>query len=167
MPNILKKIAGAVGKAAPLLARTILGPAGGTAVDIVKDVLGLPQSASNEELADKVESLDADQLLALQEAERKHYRLLAELEVQDKANARDLAKTHGLTHHAIITYLFLAGFFGVEIATRAGALNVGDSGWQEVMVLAFGVILTFWFGSSFGSKIKDATDRLRAKNGVA
>lgn len=162
MPNILKKIAGAVGKAAPLLARTILGPAGGAAVDIVKDVLGIPD-ASDEELASKVESLTADELLAIQEAERKHYRLLAELEVQDKASARDLAKTHGLLHHSIITYTFLAGWFGIEIAARAGALAPGNEGWTEVMIFAFSTILTFWFGSSFGSKMKDATDRLRQR----
>lgn len=170
MPNILKNIARVIGKAAPLLGKALTNPVGAVAdfaKDIVKEALGLP-NASDQELADKVESLTPQELLALQEAERSHYRALAALEVQDKASARDLAKTHGLTHHAVITYLFLAGWFGVVISSRAGALAQVNDGFSDVMTVAFGVILTFWFGSSFGSKSKDATERLRIRmNGNA
>jgi hypothetical protein len=158
--NIFRTIGNVVSKVAPFIGRAIANPLGTAAelgMGILKDVLGIPEGTPEDEILAKVESMTADQALALKAADQVHYRALAALEVQDRDSARDLAKSRGLVHHAIITYVFLTGWFGMTIAAGADWItpSVVSGEWSGVMTLAFGAILGFWFGSSFGSKRKD------------
>jgi hypothetical protein len=170
--NIFRTIGNVVSKVAPFIGRAIANPLGTAAelgMGILKDVLGIPEGTPEDEILAKVESMTADQALALKAADQVHYRALAALEVQDRDSARDLAKSRGLVHHAIITYIFLAGWFGLTIAAGAGWIDSAaiNGEWSGVMMMAFGAILGFWFGSSFGSKVKDGVSSIRARMGIA
>lgn len=171
MANILKDIGRLVGKIAPVVGSVIANPLGTVSslgISLVKGALGL-EGADETQVRDRLENLTDQDIIALNELEQRYALEFARLEVADKDSARDLAKTQGMIHHAVITYLFIAGYFGLMIAVAFGVADPDAVGgaWR-VLDAAFGVILTFWFGSSFGSKVKDGIAAAKARmNGGA
>jgi len=166
---MFKDIAKLVGKIAPVVGRAIANPVGTVAelgLGIVKKTLGLDPGAPESEIKSRLEALSPADVLALQEMELQYAVQFAQLEVQDKGDARDLAREKGLVHHAVITYTFILGYFGLMISVGFGLADAEAIGgaWR-VLDAAFGVILTFWFGSSFGSKVKDTIAKEKARNG--
>ncbi|MGB1239353.1 MAG: hypothetical protein ACPG4U_14135, partial [Pseudomonadales bacterium] len=83
------------------------------------------------------------------------------LEVEDRQNARELAKVN-MWPQIVLSALFILGYFGIlgilvyfydaDINDRIfGILNTVIG----VLTAAIPMILQFWFGSSLGSKQKD------------
>jgi len=155
---------------APVLGTVISGgnPLAGGAMKILAEAL-LPgkKDATEKDLADFVENARPEDLIPLKQIEADYNKAMAalglrplELEVQDRASAREMFKVDGKPQR-IITYLFLGGYFGVLIGVIACYALGKTINLPSEFVLIFGVItaavpqiLAFWFGSSKGSADK-------------
>lgn len=152
--NLLKGVA-------PVLATAVAGPAGGAAVSWIADKLGIPDStiegvtealAGNPEMAIKLKELDLE---------------YAKMDAQDRDSARKAYANVATSEHAtkldkaVVPMLALGTvglaflFIGVLIF-----INV-PSDQQQIIIFALGFItssagqvLSFYFGSSQGSKDK-------------
>lgn len=161
---------GAVLKAvAPTMLTAVGGPAGALAATIIKGGFG-DKGMTDQAMADvvtaattsadglaKLKQIEAD----LQKAELDNGFKFADLEVQDRESARDLAKTTGITPQVSLTVLFIVGYFvalGFFFFTHS-ALPMSEAFVLMLGVLTAGVpqILAFWFGSSHSSQSKDVT----------
>ena len=153
---------------APTIGTALLGPAGGIAVkylgekflsksdateqDVAEAVLG----ASPEKLLD-LKKMDADFKVRMRELDIDVYKL----EVQDRQSARELAKIN-MWPQIILSVLYTVGYFVMLGLFMAGKINVVTEFKAEfnivlgVMTAAQVKIMDFWFGSSSGSKEKDA-----------
>lgn len=171
MANILKSIAKIVGKAAPALARGVLGPAGAVVVDTIKDVLGIPD-ASDEELEQHLAQANPEMLLKLRELEETSYRLIYEIDAKDRDSARQLATQKGIWVQAVLSGFFVLAYgiiailFFKEMFSASGANP--DPQLMGLFGTVFGVvsaaivqILNFWFGSSEGSRRKTEQEHQR------
>lgn len=162
----LKDIVRAV---APTLGTALGGPVGGTAARFLSEkLLGKPDG-THEELAKVLATATPEQLATLKQAEqefalemRKLDIRVDELEVEDRKDARELAKLD-IRPQIGFSLLFFSGYFYVlaELFTliKAGAQAPNDEFFKGVLVTVVGImtaavpqILSFWFGSSLGSK---------------
>lgn len=156
----------AIGAVAPVLARAVGGPVGAAALGVISGVLGI--EPSEDALEKKVASLTPDDLLKLKDAERQFVVKMRELEIdvekidaEDRANARarEIATKDWTTRAIAITVMLLfavtvGGLMRIEIpATNRDAVN------QILGILYAAVVsvLSYYFGSSAGSRAKDST----------
>jgi hypothetical protein len=146
---------------APVLATAVAGPAGGAAVGWIADKLGIPDStiqgvtaalAGNPEMTMKLKELDLE---------------YAKLEQQDRDSARkayaQVATSEYATHleKAVVPILAL-GVVGLAFLLIAILMFVNTpQDQQQIIIFALGFItsaagqvLSFYFGSSQGSKEK-------------
>lgn len=155
-------------KVAPTLGAALGGPAGGMAVKFLSEKFLGNAEASKEELAAFIESATPAQMLAIKEADQQFLTEMKKLdidvfalEVEDRQNARELAKVN-MWPQIVLSALFILGYFGIlgilvyfydaDINDRIfGILNTVIG----VLTAAIPMILQFWFGSSLGSKQKD------------
>ncbi len=153
---------------APTIGTALLGPAGGIAVKYLgekflgksdateQDVAEAVLSASPEKLLD-LKKMDADFKVRMRELDIDVFKL----EVQDRQSARELAKIN-MWPQIILSVLYTVGYFVMLGLFMAGKINVVTEFKAEfnivlgVMTAAQVKIMDFWFGSSSGSKEKDA-----------
>lgn len=158
---------------APALATALGGPLAGTAVAAIgKAILG-KEDADAAEVALAIEGASPETLLALRKADQEFRARMKELDldldrlvVEDRADARKMARETRIYPQVILSAFFVLGYFGVLAYLFAGDWAFEDSQMSVVTavlgVLTAGVVqvLNFWFGSSLGSKAK--TDALTA-----
>ena len=160
-----KKIVGTV---APGLATALGGPLAGLAVKAIGGALGLSEGASEDDVAVAVSGANPEQLLALKQADqafkvkmRELYVDLERLAGQDRASARDIAKVN-MWPHIVLSTIYTFGYFAMLYLFMTGNVEIATSLKTEfsivlgVMTAAQTMIMQFWFGSSSGSKEKDA-----------
>lgn len=162
-----EKITGVIATVAPGLATALGGPLAGQAVGAITSCLGL--GPNEEEQAIKALSTSPDALLKLKLAEIDFQKFLQEsgikleeLDVTDRASARDLAKTKTISPQVTLSIIYTLGYFGLLFGLASGALTVPTDAKTLVDSLLTMLaapqlqILNFWFGSSHGSQSKDA-----------
>lgn len=167
MSKLLSKISRAVAVVAPTLGGSLLGPLGGVAGMVLRNVLDKPD-ASDDELASLVATLTPDQVAALKQAEIAFKVRQAELEAQrydadaaDRASARQ-RETSAHDHWTIrlLAGGVMIGFFAIAAMMLSG--RVGLTGEQGAIIgtmlgyvsnLAVQV-MNYFFGSSSGSAEK-------------
>jgi hypothetical protein len=155
-----------VGTVAPTLATALGGPLAGVAVKSIAGKLLDKPSATEEEVEQAILGADPQMLLRLKEvdAEFKKYMTdagikLEQIAADDRANAR--AREIQVKDHtpAILAYTVTLGFFG----TLAFMLINGKpaTGGDALLVMlgslgtAWAAIISYFYGSSAGSRKKD------------
>ncbi len=158
---------GILGGIAPTLATALGGPLAGKAVAAISSkLLGKPDGTP-EEVAAAIAGATPEQLEALRKLEQEFTLALVDkaveleqIEAGDRANARQ----REITTHDVTTRVLAYGvtvFFGVQmwlLHTNAIPAENRDAANQLIGVLymAVGTVLTYYFGSSSGSRAKDA-----------
>lgn len=169
-----KTVKGLLKTVAPTLATAIGGPVGGVAVKFLADKFvggdtGKVEDfllAANPEELQKLKIADME----FRQEMRKLDINLEEIASEDRASARDLAKSKGIWPQVTISIVYSAGYFGVMYAFIGGHLQVPPdhasmfNGLLGVLSAAQIQIMNFWFGSSAGSKAK--TEAMAVKNGT-
>lgn len=148
---------------APVAASAFGGPFAGAAMSIIAKQLGVKEN----EVEDYVLSANPDQLLQLKQAEIEFERWREEagirreeLIVEDRKDARTLAKEKGVMVQAILSAAYTIGYFGTLWTVMNGGINVDPeyNGLVQTLLGALGAaqlqVLNFWFGSSRGSAEK-------------
>lgn len=158
---------GLVGAVAPMLGTAIGGPFGGVAGKMIQDALGV----GDEESALEMLKADPDALLKIKNLEADFKTKMRELGIKeqqlhavDRDSARKMATDKGIAIQATLTGLFMAGYFGLMYLFFTSDLTAGLSDWEKgqlgilvgVLTAAIPQMLSFWFGSSEGSKRKTA-----------
>ena len=156
-----------VGSVAPALATALGGPAAGLAVRAISQkLLGKPDGTSAEVEAaiagatpEQIESLrKLDQEFTLDLIDKAA--ALEKIDSDDRANARKReTDTHDMTTR-IIAYFVMAAF-GTQmyLLTQHAIPNENRDAANQligVLYMAVGSVLGYYFGTSVGSKVKDA-----------
>ena len=159
----MSKIKGLFYKLAPIAATLIGGPAAGLIVGKITGVLGLPENASEEEIEvalgnatpavqAQIKQLDNDYKLEL----AKNGIKIKELNIQDRASAREREAKVGSFMTRSLAILIIMGFLGACIAVFTG--YVADNMYVGIVLGVLGskadAIVSYYFGSSHGSKMK-------------
>lgn len=153
---------------APTIGASLGGPAAGLGIKYLADkFLGKPD-ATEQELADAVLGATPEQLLTIKKLDADFKIQMRQLDIdvfkleaQDRDSARKLA-TVNMVPHIVLTFLYTIGYFLVLYFFMTGKVKVdsdiADTFNQIVGVLTAAqiTIMAFWFGSSYGSKVKDA-----------
>ena len=160
---------------APSLATAVGGPLAGMATRAISDALLGKPDGTEDELIDAASKASPDQLLALKKAEQDFAVRMRELEIDlqridaaDRNSAREReVKTGDLTPKALAGAVTL-GFFGV--LGYMIAYGLPSQGGEALLVMlgtlgtAWGGIVSYYFGSSAGSKEKsEAMNRMTRK----
>lgn len=161
-----KDLAGAVGKAAPILGTLLGGPAGGAVGGIIASALGTGASpdavaAAVQDPAAlvKLRELETTKAVRFEELAAEQARLELTTAAADRASARDReAKTGDTFTPRALALLVTLGFFGV-----LGYLLVAgkpQTGGDALLVMlgalggAWASVIAYYFGSSAGSAAK-------------
>ncbi len=152
---------------APVLATAVAGPAGGAAVGWIASKLGIPDDTiegvtkaltGNPELTMKLKELDLE---------------YAKLDAQDRDSARQAYATVATSEHATrlekaVVPILALGVVGLAFSLIAVLMFVNTPQDQQQLIIfalgfitsAAGQVLSFYFGSSQGSK--DKTEEIRS-----
>lgn len=152
---------------APTVATALGGPLAGAAVSALGGILGVPDATQ-----DKIGKLFADGQLTpehlaeirklemqLQADEKERGFRYAELTYKDTDSARRMAMGTKSTTPTILSYIVLGGGIAMMTSVLAGWAKVDSVLAGTLIGYAVGnmqQVLQFWFGSSSGSKSKDA-----------
>ena len=160
---------------APSIATAVGGPLAGMATRAISEALLGKPDGTEDELIDAAAKASPDQLLALKKAEQDFAVRMRELEIDlqridaaDRNSARDReVKTGDMTPRALAAAVTL-GFFGV--LGYMIAYGLPTQGGEALLVMlgtlgtAWGGIVSYYFGSSAGSKEKsEAMNRMARK----
>lgn len=161
-----KDIAGAVGKAAPILGTLLGGPAGGAVGGLIASALGtsndpadVQAALANPEAAVKLREVEARRQVELRALAVDMAKAEIATAAADRASAREReAKTGDTMTPRTLAMLVTVGFFGV----LAWLLTYGkpDAGGDALLVMlgalggAWASIISYYFGSSAGSAAK-------------
>lgn len=160
---------------APSLATAVGGPLAGMATRAISDALLGKPDGTEDELIDAAAKASPDQLLALKKAEQDFAVRMRELEIDlqridaaDRNSAREReVKTGDWTPKALAGAVTV-GFFGV--LGYMIAYGLPSQGGEALLVMlgtlgtAWGGIVSYYFGSSAGSKEKsEAMNRMVRK----
>lgn len=151
---------------APTVATALGGPLAGLAVEAVSKALGVDSDKIEDTL--QAGKLTGDQVLALKQAEldlqakEKEFGFkFAELDVQDRKDARGMQTATRSRVPAALSAIVTIGYFSILGVMLAGqAAKLADS--QALLLMlgslstAWGMVMSFWFGSSSGSAEKTA-----------
>lgn len=153
---------------APVLGTAIGGPFGGMAGKFIAHALGKDEPKTENELSELVQGAlgDPELTLKLKEADDAFKAKMRELgvdvfrlEIDDRKNARDLAKVNMLPQ-IIISTIFILAFSLICYMVFSGKVQL-DGVAKDIVVYLLGIlsagvtqIMNFWFGSSAGSKEK-------------
>jgi hypothetical protein len=152
---------------APALATALGGPAAGAATKALSRVLLGKEDATEDEIAARVESWTAADVLAVKQADQTFALEMAKiaqaadaLEASDRANARarEIAIRDWVTPTLAIALtaiwaLVMACLFFVSIPSGNRDVLVQGVGNASGLV---GLVVGYYFGTSFGSRSKDA-----------
>ena len=151
---------------APVLATAVAGPAGGAAVGWIASKLGIPDDTI--EGVTKALTGNPEMTLKLKELDLEY----AKLEVQDRDSARQAYAQVAISEHAtkldkVVVPVLALGVVGLAF-TLIGVLMFVNTptDQQQIIIFALGFItsaagqvLSFYFGSSQGSK--DKTEEIK------
>lgn len=151
---------------APTIGAALGGPMGGMAVKFLGDALLGDSAASESTVQDFILSANPDSMLKLKQLDNDFAVKMKsldidvfKLEVDDKKSARDMAKVNMLPQ-IILSGLFVCGYFVVLSLVLTGTMTIAD-GMKAILYMLIGTlsaeltrIMSFWFGSSMGSKEK-------------
>jgi hypothetical protein len=151
---------------APVLATAVAGPAGGAAVGWIASKLGIPDDTI--EGVTKALTSNPEMTLKLKELDLEY----AKLEVQDRDSARQAYAQVATSEHAtkldkVVVPVLALGVVGLAF-TLIGVLMFVNTptDQQQIIIFALGFItsaagqvLSFYFGSSQGSK--DKTEEIK------
>lgn len=154
---------------APTLGAALGGPLAGAATKFLADAfLGNPD-ANEQDVAAAVLGASPEKLLELKKMDLEFKSKMRELdvdvfklEISDKQSARDLAKVN-MMPHIVLSSIYTVGYFAMLYQFMTGGVEVAEGLKAEfnmilgVMTAAQVKIMEFWLGSSYGSKVKDAT----------
>jgi zinc transporter ZupT len=151
---------------APTVATALGGPLAGVAVSVLGKVFGIDeptQDKINEALSDG--KLTGDQVLQLKQAElaliaqeKELGFKFADLEVQDRKDARAMQATTRSLVPAVLSLLVTGGYFSILMGMMLGELHTSDS--QALLLMlgslstGWGSVMAFWFGTTHGSANK-------------
>lgn len=168
---------GLVGTVAPAIAGTFGTPLAGMGVAALCQALGLTPKATEAEnhdmIAAKLAGATPADMLAIKNAEQQFIKDMKSLDIDlekihagDRDSARKMQmETKSYTPH-VLAGIITVGFFGILIGLLAGWLHTKDS--PELLLLmgslstAWGMVVSFFYGSSTGSQAKDATIKAMA-----
>jgi len=157
-----------VGVVAPTLGTALGGPLGGMAGAVIaKAVMGKEQ-ATEAELSTALANATPDQLLALKKADQDFATQMKSLDVDifkletaDVQSARSLFAIN-VWPQSILSGLFVGGYFAILGIVVSGhvtiPVEIKDMATVLIGVMSASVtaIMSYWFGSSFGSREKSA-----------
>ena len=163
----MDKILNIIRTVAPSIATALGGPLAGMAVTAVSNaILGRPDG-SEEQIAAAMQSATPEQLLALKKAEQEFLIHMRELDIdleriagEDRNSARGREIKTKDWAPKLLAGLVTVGYFGVLFwMLRFGLPANGSSEALLVMLGALGSawagVITYYFGSSAGSRAKD------------
>lgn len=153
---------------APTVASALLGPLGGAAVTALGSIFGV-SDATQDKIADVLKSggMTPEQLSQIRELEMKYKAeeaergfKYAELEFKDRDSARQMQiATKSLTPEAL-SWLIIGATLSLEgyvllqgIPAQVSEVVAGRI--LGTLDAAFATVLSFWLGSSIGSRNKD------------
>jgi len=150
-PTIGVALGGPMGGAATkFLTDKLLGNSGGDAQDVESFIMG----ASPKDLA-ALKKLDHEFKLEMKALSIDVF----ELEAKDRDSARGLFKVN-IWPQIVLSAIFITGYFAILYMLFSGGVAISES-MRDVVNILLGVltaavpqILSFWFGSSLGSKEK-------------
>jgi hypothetical protein len=160
-----------IGAVAPTIATMFGGPLAGVAVRALSTKLLGKEDGTEEEVAAAVASASPETLAKIKETEKELKLGLAQAGVKieevhagDRASARALAAAKGISPQVILSAVFLGGYFWAlmyVVESLSGAkldpdLKLLVAGMLGMFSREIPTIMQFWFGSSNGSKEKDA-----------
>lgn len=154
-------------KLVPLIGTALGGPLGGVAASFVADALGL-----NEKTVEAVTEvlnagkLSPEQITSIKVAEIDFQKFCKQNQIDierisaaDRDSARQMHIAVRSRIPGALSVLVTGGYFGVLIGMMTGNLDVSDSQAMLIMLgslgTAWGMVMSFWFGSSHGSQNKD------------
>lgn len=157
-----------IGTVAPWIATALTGPLGGMAVGAAADALGLSEK-TEDALKTALSGVTPEQMLALKNADQEFslrmqelgFKQITDLEgiaAADRKDARDMQKTVRSPVPAVLSIAVTVGYFGILIGMMSGSFKAGDS--QALLLMlgslstGWGVVMSFWFGSTSGSAEK-------------
>ena len=167
----MDKLLDLVRTVAPSIATAVGGPLAGMATRAISEALLGKPDGTEDELVEAAKNATPEELLALKQAEQSFVVRMRELDVdlerianEDRSSARDReVKTGDWTPKALAAAVTL-GFFGVLGYMISNGLP--QHGGEAMLVMlgtlgtAWGAIISYYFGSSAGSKEKtDALNR--------
>lgn len=162
-----KDIAGAVGKAAPILGTLLGGPAGAAVGSIVASALGTggtPEEVSAALTTDpqalvKLREIEATKAVRFEELAAEQAKAELATHAADRASAREReAKTGDTLTPRTLALLVTFGFFGVLAYLLAAGKP--QTGGDALLVMlgalggAWGAVISYYFGSSASSAAK-------------
>jgi hypothetical protein len=159
---------GVLGFVAPLLATAVGGPLAGTAVRAICGALGLDPNTPTEQVALAVQNATPDQLAALKTAEFQFQEQMKQLDIDaeklgydDRANARAREIAVKDKTPMALAVAVTVGFFSLLGVMAFVNIPIGNEAVLNIMIGALGAgwttMLAYYFGSSSGSRDKDAT----------
>ena len=155
-----------VGKIAPVLGTALGGPLGGLAGTAISNALGLKGDASDDE---KLAALqNPDMLLKLKQADMDFKSKMADLGIkeediamQDRDSARKREAAIKDSTPKILAYGITLGFFGILAFMMKFDIPTVNKTELDVVLGSLGTawiaVVTYYFGSSAGSRAKDDT----------
>jgi len=154
--------------AAPVLATALGTPAAGAATKILTNILfpGKPGEATEDEIAAKVETISAGELLALKAADQQFAKDMEAFRIQelqvdagDRANARAREVATKDVFPKILAGATLLTFYVlVFVLVRAPIPDANRSAFDITLGAVVGAVTTvmaYYFGSSSSSRAKD------------
>lgn len=157
-----------IGAIAPTVASALGGPLAGIAVSAIGDMFGIAEPTqdnikaaieSGQMTGEHVARLkELDMKLKAEEQERGFK--YAELEFKDRDSARNMQiQTHSPTPE-VLSWLIVGATLALEGYTLTQGIppEVSDIVAGRILGtldMAFGTVLAFWLGSSYGSRLKD------------
>ena len=159
---------GIIKTVAPWIGTALGGPLGGMAVEAACNIFGLSDK-TEASLKQAISGATPEQMLALKQADQEFALRMQELgfsqikdlqalEVEDRKDARAMQTATRSWVPAVLSILVTAGYFGVLFGMMSGRLNVSES--QALLLMlgslsaAWGMVVSFWFGSTAGSAQK-------------
>lgn len=154
---------------APMLGTALGGPMAGAATKFIAEKFLGKSDATESEISEAVLGASPEQLLQIKKLDVDFRTRMRELdvdvfkmEVADRSSARDLAKVD-MRPHIALSAIYTTGYFVMVYLFMTGKVQI-DAGLKTEFSIVLGVmtaaqtmIMQFWFGSSSGSKSKDAT----------
>lgn len=158
---------------APMIGTALGGPLAGTAVKFLSNELLGTDEAGEAELRDVILSASPETLAKVKELDYTFKTRMRELGIEeeqlyakDRGDARAMAQKTTLIPQMVISTIFIAAFTTVLYMVFNKVLSL-DETQKTIMIYLLGIlsagmtqVMNFWFGSSSGSKEKDAKIKL-------